>query len=100
METKNTPPITLEEAAENIDHLLDIATDTRDLQYGSHFVLHNLIRHLNSLGIINGREFILSTRAQTFAIPELYYRLGVEVVCDQLLEALPLSAAESGDAVH
>lgn len=97
---KKPLPITLEAAASEIDFLLDVATTTRDLQYGSHFVLCGLIRHLDALGIIDARAVITDLLSQAEHIPEKNYQLGVQVVCTDLLTAFPVTPAESGDSVH
>lgn len=100
MENKKPNPITLEEAAENIDFLLDVAVNTRDLQYGSHLVLCELIKALNAAGIIDGRAIISNILAQLDAIPEANYRIGAQTVCADLLLRLPASPPATGEPLH
>ena len=101
MENKKPLPDTLEELAECLDFISDVATGTRDLQFASHLLLSELLKHLDRIGIMNGREFITNIRTQIPAIPELYHQQGVEVVCSEMLIALEISRATPIDgAVH
>lgn len=91
-----TLPITLEEAAKEIDFLLETATTTRDMQFASHLVLLNLLTHLDRRGAIDGVEFTSGLRSQCYLIEAQNERLAAEVVLDECLTAL--SASRHGQA--
>lgn len=95
-----TEPITLEEAAKEIDFLLDVATNTRDLQFASHLVLLNLLTHLDRRGAIDGVEFISGLRSQCHLIEAANERLAAEVVLDECLTALTDSRHGKAYTLH
>lgn len=95
-----TEPITLEEAAKEIDFLLETATTTRDLQFASHLLLLNLLTILDRRGVIDGVEFISGLRSQCHRIEAQNERLAAQVVLDECLAALGASRHGQAYTLH
>lgn len=98
--SKGSSPFTLEDAKNELDFVMDIAIDARDLLSASHLLLFNLVMHLDRKGIINGPGFISGLLVNCGQIPAANERVAAQVLCDDLMQRMLAYRLQPDDLAH